>query len=180
MELSQASAAPQDDLYEPVRRHADSRRGVKDKKVVLTITLLAVFFVGMILSFWWFMSYWDRYTEMCSRLSDSTDYAYRKHTATVDDGSAVYALADANVYELYQCVCVYGPAREKFSEPKGETVTVDYGNGSSMRLVQTGSGDDERLYFCFRSADGFSHTFYTSEISLDYMMRRYLSQKRQL
>ena len=166
------------DLYEPVRRHAESRRR-KDGKVVLTVVLLAVFFVGMILSFVWFMSYWHRYSDMCSKLSDCTELAYRKHTATVNDGAGTYALSDENVYEVYQCVCVYGPGREKFSEPEGDVVTVDYGVGSYMRLIRTGEGDDERLYFCFYSADGFSYMFYTSDINLDYMMRRYLSRDKQ-
>ena len=178
METAQ-TLIPEGDLYEPVRRHEQERRRSKDSKVALTVMLLLVFFVGMIMSFWWFMSYWDRYYEMCSKLSDCTELAYRKHTATVDDGAGVYSLSDENVYKVYQCACIYGPGRERFTEPEGEVVTVSYGVGSYVRLISVGEGEDERLYFSFHSADGFTHTFYTSDISLDYLMKRYLSRDNQ-
>lgn len=181
MDTAQAYLEYADDIYEPVRRHAAARRERRvDKKAVIVIAALLVFFVGMILSFWWLMSYWNRYSDMCAKLSAATAYAYDNGCATVTDGSTAYALAQDNIYEIYQCVCVYGPGREKFGAPAGESVTVDFGEGSSMRLVQTGTGEEARLYFCFSSADGFAHTFYTSDINLEYMMKRYLSQKRQL
>lgn len=181
MGTAQAYLENAGDLYEPVRRHAAERRERRiDKKAVIVVAVLLVFFVGMMLSFWWFMSYWDRYYDMCAELSAATNYAYDNDCATVTDGSVTYALARENIYEVYQCVCIYGPGREKFSAPSGDSVTVDYGNGAAVRLVQTGSGEEARLYFCFSAADGSTHTFYTSDISLEYMMKQYLSQKRQL
>ena len=159
-----------EDLYEPVRRNENNRRGVRDKKAIIVIAVVVLFFVGMILSFWWYMSYWKRYANLSSELSAATAFAYKHDSATVDNGSGSYKLKKDNAYEIYQCVCVYGPGRERFSMPEGDGVEIDYGNGASMRLIQ----QDDRLYFCFFSAAGSRHIFYTKDISVDYLMRRYL------
>ena len=116
----------------------------------------------------------QRFSEFCSKISTSTDYAYRHRSATADVGEGAYKIARDGIYELYQCVCVYGLGREGHGVPDGESVTVDYGDGSSMLIVQTGEGEDVQLYFCFSAADGYSHCFYTEYVKLDYVISRYL------
>ena len=121
------------------------------------------------------MTVGQRFSKFCGKLSESTTYAYEHNSAAVEDADGTYRLTTENLYELYQCVCVYGPGRERFREPDGDGVEIDYGNGAKLKLVW----DGERLYFCFRGAEGFNHIFYTKEIDLDYLMMRYLAPEKQ-
>ena len=168
-----------EDMYEPVARHEGKRRETKDRKTIIIIIVVGMFFIGMLFSFWWYMSYWKRYAKLSSELSAATLYAYDNDCAyaeTASDGNTLrYGLKSGNAYELYQCVCVYGPGRERFKEPEGDWIEIDYGNGAKMKLIQKG----ERLYFCFYGAEGFNHIFYTREIDLDYLMTRYLAPDKQ-
>ena len=157
-------------MYEPVRRHEEKRRLANDKKTFIIIILVGMFFIGMVFSFWWYMSYWKRYATLYAY---DNDCAYAETGS--DGGTLRYKLERGNVYDIYQCVCVYGPGRERFREPDGDGVEIDYGNGAKLKLVW----DGERLYFCFRGAEGFNHIFYTKEIDLDYLMMRYLALDKQ-
>ena len=171
---------PETDLYKPIRENGKKRRRRRDK-TLLTIGIVAFFFAGMIFSFWWNMSYWKRFSKLCSSLSEATTYAYKHDSAYVVDGSDRYKLDALNGYEVYQCVCVYGPGRERFSVPdgEGESVTITYGNGASLRLLELGEGDSARLYFCFFEKNDKSYIFSTNEIKLDYIYTRYLAPKQQ-
>ena len=170
---------PMADMYEAVRNNEGKRRPAKDKKVLITVIVVGMFFIGMVFSFWWYMSYWKRYANLSSELSAATLYAYDNDCAYAetgsDGGTLRYKLKRGNIYDIYQCVCVYGPGRERFREPDGDGVEIDYGNGAKLKLVW----DGKRLYFCFRGAEGFNHIFYTKEIDLDYLMMRYLAPEKQ-
>lgn len=166
------------EMYEFVRsgdKNGESRR--KRRKEWLTAVLLiaavaVLIVIGIVIGK--NITTGKRFSAFCVELSDNTDYAYRRRSATADTGDGAYKLDRESVYELYQCVCTYGPGHETGSAPDGDTVTVDYGNGSVMLLVQTGEGSDRRLYFSFTGRDGYTHCFYTEYLQLDYVVGRYL------
>ena len=166
------------EMYEFVRNSdRDSKRKGKRRRewliavlVIIAVAILAV--IGTLI--WRKITAGNRFSDFCTELSESTEYAYRHRCATADVGEGPYKLSRDIVYELYQCVCVYGPGHEAGSPPTGDSVTVDYGDGSSMRLVQTGEGEEARLYFSFSGADGYSHCFYTEYVKLNYITSRYL------
>ena len=164
-----------EDMYEAVRNNEGKRRPVRDKKILITIIVVGMFFIGMIFSFWWYMSYWKRYANLSSQLSAATTFAYAHESASVSVGGDTYKLKPENAYEVYQCVCVYGPGRERFRLPEGDAAEIDYGNGARLELIQS----DSRLYFCFFGATGFKHIFYTNDIDLDYLTARYLAPDKQ-
>ena len=167
------------DLYEPVRKNEKTRRRRRDVAFWI-VGVVLLFSAAMIFSFWWNMSYWKRFAKLSSSLSEATAYAYKHGSAVVNDGAGgTYALSADNAYEVYQCVCVYGPGRERFSVPEGEGVTITYGNGSALRLMELGEGDGARLYFCFFSKSEKAHVFSTNEIDLAYLVTRYLAPEKQ-
>ena len=175
MKMEKTDVADMNDMYEPVRRHEGERRRVRDKKTLATIIIVGMFFIGMLFSFWWYMSYWKRYANLSSQLSAATTFAYAHDSAVVKNGDETYRLKPENAYEVYQCVCVYGPGRERFRLPEGDCVDIDYGNGARLELIQKKGS----LYFCFFGATGFKHIFYTSDIDLDYIVSRYLAPDKQ-
>ncbi|MBQ6553220.1 MAG: hypothetical protein IJL83_06375 [Clostridia bacterium] len=162
-------------MYEPVIRNEGKGRRFGDKKILITIIIVGMFFIGMIFSFWWYMSYWKRYANLSSELSAATTFAYAHDSANVKIGGETYKIKPENAYEVYQCVCVYGPGRERFRSPEGDAAEIDYGNGARLELIQK----DGRLYFCFFGSTGFEHIFYTSDIDLDYLVTRYLAPDKQ-
>ena len=165
-------------MYEFVRNSEKNvkRKGKRRKEwliavlVIIAVGILAV--IGTLI--WRKITTGSRFSTFCSAISESTEYAYRARLATADVGEGPYKLEREAVYDLYKCVCVYGLGREGHGTPDGESVVVDYGNGSYMRLVQTDEDGEKLLYFCFFGADGYSHSFYTEYIKLDYVVSRYL------
>lgn len=166
------------DMYEMIQNNGkNGERGRKRRKEWLTAVLLiaAVAVLAVIGTVIWNkVTTGKRFSSFCAQLSDNTDYAYRRRSATADVGEGAYKLERDSVYELYQCICTYGPGHETGSEPDGETATVDYGNGAYLRLIQTGEGSESRLYFSFYGRDGYTHCFYTEYLKLDYVISRYL------
>ena len=167
--------------YEFVRNSEQNskRRGKRRKEwliavlVIIAVAILAV--IGTLI--WRRITVGNRFSDFCAAISESTDYAYRHRSATADVGEGPYKLDREAVYELYKCVCVYGLGREGHGEPDGEGATVEYGDGSYMRIVQTGEGNDRLLYFYFSGADGYSHCFYTEYVRLDYVVSRCLKEQ---
>ena len=169
------------EMYEFVQNSKNKRKGKRRVEwkiaalVVLAAAIIAV--IGGVI--WKNMTSGRRFSEFCGKLSASTAYAYDRDSATVEDADGTYRLTGENVYELYQCVCVYGPGRERRREPKGDFITVTYGNGASLRLVRVGEGLDEELYFSYSDADGYSHVFRAENVKLSYVVSRYLSRDKQ-
>ena len=168
------------EMYEFVHNSKNARKGKRRKEWKIAVLIaVAVAILGCIGGLLWKnMTAGRRFSEFCGKLSESTTYAYAHESALVENGGETYKLTEENVYELYQCVCVYGPGRERGSTPKGETVAVTYGNGAVLKLVKVGEGSDEELYFCYSDSDGYSHVFRGENVRLSYIVSRYLSKSK--
>ena len=168
------------EMYEFVQNSENKRKGKRRAEwkvaVLIAVAVAIILSIGGVL--WWNISTGRRFSTMCGKLSDSTTYAYEHDSAAVEDHEGVYKLTEENLYELYQCVCVYGPGKQSLREPEGETLTVTYGNGASLRLIEVGEGLESELYFCYSDPDGYSHIFHTREASLSYLRGRYLSRAK--
>ncbi|MBO4935102.1 MAG: hypothetical protein J5441_08075 [Clostridia bacterium] len=168
------------EMYEFVQNSKNKRKGKRRVEwkiavlIAVAVAILAV--IGGLL--WRNMTAGRRFSEFCGKLSESTTYAYEHDSAAVEDADGIYGLTTENLYELYQCVCVYGPGKERRSAPEGDGVTVTYGNGSSLKLVKVGEGKDEELFFCYSDADGYSHVFRGENVRLSYIVSRYLSRSK--
>ena len=167
-------------MYVFVQNSKNKRKGKRRVEwkiaalIPVAVAILAV--IGGLL--WRNMTVGRRFSEFCGKLSESTTYAYNHDSAVAEDAEGTYKLTSENIYELYQCVCVYGPGKESRSEPEGDGVTVTYGNGSSLKLVKVGEGKDEELFFCYSDADGYSHVFRGENVRLSYIVSRYLSRSK--
>lgn len=168
------------EMYEFVQNSKNKRKGKRRVEwkitalIALAVVILAV--IGGLI--WSKMTAGQRFSKFCGKLSESTTYAYDHDSAAVGDAEGEYKLTGENLYELYQCVCVYGPGRERRSVPKGDGVTVTYGNGASLKLVKVGEGREEELFFCYSDADGYSYVFRGENVKLSYIVSRYLSRSK--
>lgn len=168
------------EMYEFVQKSKNKRKGKRRKEwkiaalIAVAVAILAV--IGGLL--WKNMSAGRRFSEFCGKLSESTTYAYKHASAIVENDGETYKLTADNVYELYQCVCVYGPGKERRRAPEGETVTVTYGNGAELKLVKVGDGKEEELYFCYSDSEKYSHVFRGDNVRLSYIVSRYLDKSK--
>ena len=167
-------------MYEFVRNSKTRRKGKRRREwkigVLIAVAVIILAVIGGLL--WWKMTAGQRFSKFCGRLSESTTYAYEHNSAAVEDADGTYGLTTENLYELYQCVCVYGPGKESRSAPEGDGVTVTYGDGSSLKLVKVGEGKEEELFFCYSGADGYSHVFRGENVRFSYVVSRYLSRSK--
>ena len=168
------------EMYEFVQNSKNKRKGKRRKEWKIAALFAAAVVILVVIGgvLWRNLTAGRRFSEFCGKLSESTTYAYKNDSALVVNGGETYKLTSENLYELYQCVCVYGPGKERRSSPDGESVTVNYGNGAVLLLVKTGEGLDEELYFCYSEADGYSHVFRGENVKLSYIVSRYLAKNK--
>ena len=111
-------------------------------KLLLTIgaVFLAFFIVfGTVFASVYFKRlYWDYVGE----LSNSTIYAFKHDGAIVEDGEDLYVIKGSKVYVFYKKLsnADFGKLQKGFSED-AESISVDFGNGSSLRMWQAPKGN---------------------------------------
>ena len=132
------------EMYEFVQNSKTRRKGKRRRDwkigVMIAVAVIILAVIGGLL--WWKLTAGQRFSKFCGKLSESTTYAYEHNAAAVEDADGTYRLTTENLYELYQCVCVYGPGKESCSAPEGDGLTVTYGNGAELKLVKAGEGKD--------------------------------------
>ena len=168
------------EMYDYVKNNESKRKGKLRKEWKVAALIVAVVIVlGTIGGLLWRkISAGNRFSDFCAELSAATTYAYKHDSATVNNGTETYRLTGENIYEVYQCVCVYGPGDERRSVPEGDSITIDYGNGATLTFVTMDDEDGSKLCFCFSDGDGYKHNFVASGISLQYLNGRYLKREK--
>ena len=168
------------EMYDLVKNNESKRRGKLRKEwKIAALIAAAVIVLGVIGGvLWWKLTAGTRFSKFCAKLSESTSYAYKNDSAKVEDDDGVRRLSRENAYEIYQCACVYGPGDERLSAPDGDGVTITYGDGSFLRLVDEGEGNESRLCFCYSDGDGSTHSFTASGLSIRYLNGRYLNRDK--
>lgn len=126
-------------------------------KLLLTIgaVFLAFFIVfGTVFSSIYFKRlYWD----FVGELSNSTIYAFHNEGVIVEDGADTYVIKGSKVYVFYKKLsnADFGRMQKKLSKD-AESIGVDFGNGSSLRMWQAPMGENSRkiMYVHYTNADG--------------------------
>ena len=121
------------DIYDHVTPFEKRRRFSKEKLILyIVIVLVILFIVGFILVR--LAGYQSRVREFRSLLSNSTVYAFDNDCLRADiDGQSI-RVSGEHAYDIYQFMSVRSLGRNALFTPRSEPVTLDYGDGSILRL----------------------------------------------
>ena len=126
-------------------------------KLLLSIgaVFLAFFIVfGTVFSSVYFKRlYWD----FVGELSNSTIYAFENEGVIVEDREDTYVINGSKVYVFYKKLSNADFGRMQKRLPKdAESIRVDFGNGSSLRMWQAPMIENSKkiLYVHYTNADG--------------------------
>ena len=161
------------DFYDMVTPPEQRRRREKEKiTVYAVIALLLVFASGFVILR--LAGYKTRVREFHYQLNDSTIYAYEHDCLRADfpDGQSVRITGEHN-YNVYQFLSCRSLGRNALFTPKGDAVTLDYGDGAVLRLWA--DRDARGLYVRFDAPDGSRCLFHSRDMRLNDLTWRYLS-----
>ena len=110
--------------------------------------------------------YWDYVGE----LSNSTIYAFNHNGVIVEDGQNTYAIKGSQVYVFYKKLsnADFGRSQRGLSK-EAESISVDFGNGCSLRMWQAPKGDSHKkiLYVHYTNTDGRLYKCNVEGVSLE-------------
>ena len=152
----------------PEKRKNSSREKLILSILLALVVLLSVGFVLVRLA-----GYKTRVREFRAQLSESTIYAYENDCLRAEiDGQAI-RITGEHAYDIYQFMSVRSLGRNALFTPRGEPVTLDYGDGSVLRLWA-----DRNLtgvYLRYDAADGSRFLFHSKDMRLRDIVGRYLT-----
>ena len=161
------------DFYDMVTP-PEKRRSRSKERITLyaVVALLVVFAAGFVILR--LAGYKTRVREFRYQLNDSTIYAYEHDSLRADfpDGQSVRVSGEHN-YDVYQFLSVRSLGRNALFTPKGEAVTLDYGDGAVLRLWA--DRDTRGMYVRFDAADGDHCLFHSRDMRLNDVIGRYLA-----
>lgn len=142
--------------------------GIIKLLLVIGAVLLAFFIVfGTVFSSVYFQRlYWDYVGE----LSSSTVYAFEHEGVTATVGEDSYVITGNQVYVFYKKLsnAEFGKSQKGFSED-AESISVDFGNGSSLRMWEAPRGERAKdiLYVHYTNTEGRVYKCNAEGITLD-------------
>lgn len=160
------------DIYDSVASPKKRVRGHRDRLVYI-ILIAAVFLIVNLLLIVYLATYNNRVWDFRADLSESTIYAYDNDCLRADvDGQAIRVTGE-HAYDVYQFMSVRGLGRDLLYTPRGESVTLDYGDGALLRMWP--DKDATGMYLRFDAADGRHYRFHSFDMRLNDIVARYLS-----
>lgn len=165
-------------MYELVKAQAESRKDRTLRNVILAVVVISVIvLVPMI----WIMGSAGRYRTYVEKLSDSTIYAYNNRSLYAVMDGEVRWINLKNDYKIYTYITVSGRGVEQYRIPEEEpAITLDYGNGSSLKLwdLEPVEGSrTHRLFLEFEDSTGYSYAYTSEAMDLEAIKIRYLEVK---
>lgn len=148
----------------------------KDMRIGILVTVLICLAIVMIASIIWFLGYHGRFTKFVGRLSASTTYAYNNDclTATVD--GKTFKVSAENMYGIFGYLSLNNSGRESKKVPEGDPVTLDYGNGTLLKLWDLSAEEGHHYLFVqYTNTDGEIYSYISYKTTLDTVMVRYLT-----
>lgn len=161
------------DFYNMVTPPGKRKKRFGKERIVVSIliALVFLFIVGFILVR--LAGYNSRVREFRAQLSNSTVYAYDNDCLRAEiDGQAIRVTGD-HAYDIYQFMSVRSLGRNALFTPRGEPVTLDYGDGSVLRLWADRNA--RGVYLRYDGADGSRCLFHSKDMRLNDIIGRYLS-----
>lgn len=149
-------------------------------KLLFTIgaVFLAFFIVfGTVFSSIYFKRlYWDYVGE----LSNSTIYAFKNDGVIVEDGVDTYVIKGNKVYVFYKKLsnADFGRRQKRLSKD-AESIGVDFGNGSSLRMWQAPMGKSSKkiLYVHYTNEEGRLYKCEVEGVTLEDW-RRFIQENK--
>lgn len=162
-----------DGIYANIRINHSTK---KDTRIWIIVTALIFLFAFMLISIVWFLGYHGRFTKFVGKLSASTTYAYDNDSLTAEVNGETYRVSADNMYGIFGYLSLNNSGRESNKIPEGEPVTLDYGNGTIMKLWDISAGNGHHyLYVQYTDLNGKIYSYISYKTTLDTVITRYLT-----
>jgi len=160
-------------LYERVRRE---HRAGKDRRIWVATAVLVCVTAAVIASVVWFLGYHGRFSAFVGKLSASTTYAYKNDGLIATVNGKSFQVSEENMYGIYAYISLNKSGRESKKVPEGEPVTLDYGNGTMLRLWDIPAGEGHHyLFIQYTDIKGEIYSYISFKTTLDTVIARYLT-----
>ncbi len=162
-------------LYEKIKK--DTKKE-KDTRFWLMVVMLVAVVAVAAASVVWFLGYHGRFTRFVGQLSGSTTYACKNDCLIAEVKGKKYRVSEENMYGLYAYLSLSKSGRESRRVPEGEPVTLDYGNGVTLKLwdMPMGEGDNrQNLFVQYTDIRGDVYSYISYKTTLDTVVVRYLT-----
>ena len=157
------------DMVTPPEKRKNSSR----EKLILSILLALVVLLSVGFVLVRLAGYKTRVREFRAQLSESTIYAYENDCLRAEiDGQAI-RITGEHAYDIYQFMSVRSLGRNALFTPRSEPVTLDYGDGSVLRLWA--DRDLRGVHLRYDGANGSKYLFHSRDMRLNDIIARYLS-----
>lgn len=162
-------------LYMNVRNDSRTRKDTWIWTIMVTVVCVFVI-MGVVVI--WFLGYHGRFSKFVSKLSDSTTYAYNNDGLTAEMDGEVFKVSDENMYGIFGYLSLSKSGRESRKVPEGEPVTLDYGNGSILKLWDmSADGRHHNLFVQYTDPAGDVYSYISYKATLDTVAVRYLTRE---
>ncbi len=164
-----------DRFYELVNREEKKTR---DTRMWILVGILAAVVLMVGASAVWLLGYHGRFTDFVGRLSASTTYASKNNSLIATVEGRRLRVSEQNMYGIYAYLSLSKSGRESAKIPQGEPVTLDYGDGTVLRLWDMPVEKDERrrnLFVQYTDIRGEAYSYISYNTTLDTVVVRYLT-----
>ena len=147
------------EVLKNTKKEEQNKKSLDNGMIKLLLAMGAVFLAFFIVFGTVFASvYFNRlYWDYVGELSNSTIYAFKHNGVIVEDGEDAYVIKGDKVYVLYKKLsnAEFGRVQNGFSKD-ADTISVDFGNGSSLRMWQAPKGNSYKdiLYVHYTNTEG--------------------------
>lgn len=159
-------------MYEKVQKSIKPKRRWS-LRVTVTVALV---FLGLVVALLiWAVQYRLSYREYVYYFSGSNIYAAENLCFHADVRGELIRGKRDSVEKFYSYVSVNGIGRVG-KAPGGEAdITIDFGDGGSMKIWETDNGKF-KCYLLYEHTDGFSYGYYSSKMTVGTMVVNFLSR----
>lgn len=159
-------------LYANIRSERKTR---SDGRFWSIVAVTACLFAAVVISVVWVMGYHSRFTKFVSGLSDSTTYAYNNDSLTAEIDGKRFRVSEENMYGIFGYLSLSKSGRESTKAPDGESVKLDYGNGTTLELWDMPVGErNHYLFIQYTYINGETYSYINYKTTLETVMVRYL------
>ena len=157
------------DLYERIQP-APRSRGNRPLIIALVVCLI-VLAVVIGTSVWSTLNQ-RRFWSYIGDFSSSVSYAYEHDCLRADVNGQSLRVDGEISYAIYNKISIAGIGRRRSGQPSGESILLDYGDGSTLQLWHVSlSGEDlirdHGVFLCYTNPQGKSYSYDTDKLSYE-------------
>lgn len=162
------------DLYDKIKKDGKNK---KDIKFIIFILCFIFLVIVIVCSLAWNIGYHARYSNFINKLSKSIAYVNENDSLKVYKDGKTLKLSEENFRGFNNYITIYGSGKESNKVPEGEAITLDYGDGSLLKLWDISADKYSKrngVFVQYTDTEGKIYSYISYKITYETIVTRYL------